>query len=765
MHRRTTPVLRARPRSTANSRAVFGRAGVVALLAIPLVAVALPAPSAQAVSTALPGSATTTAVVGHVAVHRQTGNGYWLQGGAVDPSANRLYLADSTAAGDPSLVIVELDTNSARSVVLGGPAGAFAMDAAVSPIDGSVYVVQEAPSAVASVVSIVNPDADYTASTPPAVSVGFNAQKIDVGGDGRAYVTSLNDGTVSVLGPAGGLTGLSVVQTLTGLATAGATTALDTARGVLYIASEYTNTVTSIDVSASPAAVIGTFAVDDAPTGIAVDAATGDLVIVTSDSNSVSWFTPAADRGLAAPKRTEQLATDASDTSGAFVLPLSASVRADGSTLVVSQVNGATDSFVTVIPAVVDAQHPVRMVAVGNLAFWGIEDTRAGGTLYVPNSGNGHVSIISDVTLAAVPTTVSYGARTSLYATLTRSDGQPITASVVFTDAGGASLGSASVDANGLASRDLGVRPVGDVQFSASVGTPSTLSLAVSGSATTSKAPTATTVVLDRASVWEGADAAATVSVVGAHGSSGTAPTGAVTLRDSAGAVVARAVLDAGSSRVVLSGLSAGTARLTATYDGDNSYVASTSAGVDLTVAARTPDLDLDDPDLTVGGDVTLQLTGFAPNESVDLTLHSDPIWLGSATMNATGSGSFAFVTPVVDPGTHTIIAVGAASGRTVSFSVTVAQAPVAVLPTPTPSPSATSTPTPAPTRSPAAGGSTPAASPSTPVSNQRGALASTGVDPIGSGVTAGGLALLGLGVVMIAIRRTRRSLREQVNE
>lgn len=746
MHRRTTPALRPRPRSIRGSRSTFGGAGVVALLALPLVAVALPSPSAQAAPSALPATATTTAVVGRVAVHGQTGNGYSLQGGTVDPQTNRLYLADSTADNDPSLAIVELDTNSVRSVVLGGPAGATAMDAAVSSVDGSVYVVQTAPAASASVVSIVDPDADYTASTPPTVSVGFNAQKIDVGADGRAYVTSLDDGTVSVLLPVGGPTKLAVVQTLTGLATAEATTALDATRGVLYIASERTSTITSIDVSASPAAVNGTFAVDDAPTGISVDAATGDVVIVTPDSNSVSWFTPTVGGSIAAPNRTEALATDASDTSGAFVLPLSASVRADGSTLVVSQVNGTTTSFVSVIPAVVDAQHPVRMVAVGDLAFWGIEDSRAGGTLYVPNAGNGNVSVITDVTLASVPALVSYGATASLNATLARADGQPITASVAFTDAGGASLGSAPVDTNGLASLDLGVRAVGDVQFTASVAVPSTLSLAVSGSATTSKAQTTTTVVLDRTSVWEGADAVVTISVVGAHGASGTAPTGAVTLRDGTGAALGHAVLGAGSSRVVLAGLSVGTAKLTATYDGDDSYLASTSAGVALTVAARTPDLVLDNSELVVGGEVTLQLTGFAPNESVDLTLHSDPIRLGSATMNATGSGSFTFTTPVVDPGNHTIIAVGAASGRTVSFSVTVAQAPV-VLPTPSP----------APTQSPA-----PAASAPTPVSSQSGALASTGVDPIGSGAAAGGLVLLVLGLVMIAIRRNRRSVFRQ---
>ena len=466
-----------------------------------------------------------------------------------------------------------------------------------------------------------------------------------------------------------------------------------------------------VDTAATPATVLGEFDVDDVPTGISVDPSTGDVVVVTTDSNTASWLKPAADGDSAALLRTEPLGTDAAANR---LLPLSASVRADGTTLVVTQAFGATDpkSFVTVIPAIVDSEHPVRTIPVGDLAFWGIEDTRAGGTLYIPNTGNGTISTVSDVTLATLASTVSFGAPATAVATLTRADRQPLVASVAFSDAQGAPLGTAAVDGNGRASFDLGARAVGSVSFTATVATPSTIELAAGGSATTTQAATATAFAFDAPSVSEGADATATVSVTGAHG---TVPTGAVTVRDSAGDVVGEGTLSAGSARIVLADLPVGSAQLVANYDGDSSHRASASAVATLAVTPRTPTLILDDPNLVAGAAVTLQLAGFASSETVELTLHSDPIRLGAAAMNAAGTGSFSFTTPVVEPGAHTIIAVGATSGRTVSFAVTIAPAAVVV------TPSATPTPTPAPQLSESTG-------------DTSATLASTGVDPVGSG-------------------------------
>lgn len=699
----TRPIGRAALRSVAVTAA--------ALVAIPLGAVALAADSAAAVP--VPSStASTIAEVARPSIYTQTTAGTWLQGGAVDPTRDRLYLADDQKDDSPSLSVLNLEDGSASTIALDGET--YALDAAVSPVGGTVYVVHNTTYGF---VSVVDPDAAYTAtSLPPIVDVGGNPQKVEVGADGRAYVVNLSGDTVSILGRADGPDRLNVVQTLSSVVTAGATSAIDNDRNLLFIASEYAKTITVIDTAATPAAVVGTFPVTDAPTGIDVDPRTGAAVIVTSDTNTVSWFSSNDGWATAGIVRTEALGTTDADT----LLPISVDVRDDGTALVVTQVfPSETKSFVSVVPA--DASEAVRTITVGNLAFWGVLDPQQGGSFYVPNSGNGNVSVIADVTLNATGSSVSFGQDAQAQATLVRADGYPITASIAFTDSANVSLGTVPVDASGTATLNLGAQSAGSLPFTATVKTPATVALSAAASASTSKASSSTSIALTPAALVEGDSASVTVSVAASHG---TVPGGTVTLKNGA-TTVGSATLAAGSAKFTLDDLVAGSSQLVATYSGDASHDASVSGSVALTVTARTAGGVLDDVTAEVGGKLTINLTGFAPHETVNLTLYSDPINLGSVVVDGVGSAAFTFTLPQVAAGKHTIVAVGASSGRTSSTELLVSAAAVPV---------------------------------TTPAQTPGNALATTGATGLTFGVAAGSLALL-LGFALLIWRRTRRSV------
>lgn len=673
-----------------------------ALVALPFGALALGAGSAAAAPT-MPTVSTLSTIteVARPSIYRQTEAGMWLQGGDIDVSRERLYLADlQRDEVRPGLSVLNLEDGTASSIPLDGDA--YAIDAAVSPIDGTVYVVHNTNQGY---VSVVDPAEEYTDTwLPPLVAVGANPQKVEVGTDGRVYVVNLTGDTISILGRADSTERLNVIETLSGVKTAGALTAIDNERDRLFIASEYTKTVTVIDTAATPAAVVGTFSVENPPTGITVDPSTGDAVVVTQDDNAVAWFSTEDNWATTTIERTETLAT----ISGARLLPLSATVRPDGTTLVVTQVKTEDgNSFVSVIPAEVTENTPVRTIPVGALAFWGVQDPRVGGSYYVPNAVNSNVSVIADLTLTAAASTATFGQDAQAQATLVRGDGYPVTASIEFTDSAYESLGSAPVDSLGKATLNLGKRAVGSLPFAAAAVIRDSVKLRVAGSATTTAASSTTTLTLNPAQVVEGGATSATVTVAGAHG---TTPTGTVTLKRGAD-VVGTATLASGTATIELSALVAGSSQLVASYAGDASHASSASQSVALTVTPRTATGVLNNGTAQVGGKLTINLSGFAPNELVNLTLHSDPIALGSVRVNGVGEGSFTFTVPQVSAGKHSVVAVGASSGRSTSTDVII---------------------------------------------SANSALATTGADGLQSGLTVGLLALL-LGSALM-VWRSRRS-------
>ena len=82
---------------------------------------------------------------------------------------------------------------------------------------------------------------------------------------------------------------------------------------------------------------------------------------------------------------------------------------------------------------------------------------------------------------------------------------------------------------------------------------------------------------------------------------------------------------------------------------------------------------------ITAGGTLTLEGVGFAPGETVDVTLHSAPVDLGSFTADEDGAVAATVTIPAhVEPGLHTIAMVGRTSGTELEVSVEVLAAAAA---------------------------------------------------------------------------------------
>jgi hypothetical protein len=76
--------------------------------------------------------------------------------------------------------------------------------------------------------------------------------------------------------------------------------------------------------------------------------------------------------------------------------------------------------------------------------------------------------------------------------------------------------------------------------------------------------------------------------------------------------------------------------------------------------------------DVVPGDEVTVTGDGFTPGETVEGTLFSDPVDLGSASADDEGNGALTFTVPEVESGTHTVQLEGSESGRVVTATLTV---------------------------------------------------------------------------------------------
>lgn len=661
------------PLVSRSSARVGGAFLVASAVVLPLALLA--APATAALGPVAPTSSTATVVASTIDVKSQVAV-RGLQTGSVDTARNRLYLADAVSSGAQQMAQIDLATGTASLIPLGG--GYAASDTAVSPLDGTVYVSH---NAIGGGISVVDPDVTYTtASTPPVVQSGIstgidNTQLLEVGTDGRVYALHSYKGVVSVVGASTGLDRLKVVQEIPIPSAPTGAMALDATRGRLYVVSQEAQLLTVINTADNPATVLGAIPLGSSQVvaGVGIDTRTGQVLLTDQASRTISWFTILPSPLAAITDRTESLGAlpvGADDWSA----PSSISVRPDGTTLVVTLVYAAKSqpSQVTVIPSVVSAATPVTTLTVGKMANGGILDPRAGGTLYVPSATSGTVAEITDVTLSGAATTAPAGSPATLRADVVRADGRALTGTVSFTDLGGAPLGDAPVQAHGDAELPIAAAPAGVLGFTAQVTAPAGIPLTAAGSLTATASASTTTLTLSPATGIEGGTTTAEVSVTAV----GASPTGTFSIIDGAGGgVLATGTLTAGSARVTFPSPPAGTTTLVARYAGGLGVAGSDSAAVPLVITARVPVASAPSSSGSVGGTSSTTVSGFLPGENVVITLHSDPIYLGTVQADSTGSGTLTFAIPAVEAGSHTIVAVGQTSGRTalVPFTVTAA--------------------------------------------------------------------------------------------
>lgn len=721
----------------------IGRLTAATLLVLPLAAVGLAAGPAVAVP--VPTSTidvdSTTAVVDTNNVHAQIGK-YFFQDGVVDEARDLLYVGDWTG-GQPSVVRVDLATGDSTAIPLAGDGPAT--DIAVSPLDGTVYATIGSGETPA--VAVIDPDVAYSSGNlPPLVALPSRSpQKIEVGADGRVYVIHFAPGAVSVIGASNTPERLSVLGSITApydSLSGGGASAFDDESGRLYYVSDASSSVYVIDTVANPAVFIESFPLLWKPVGATWDAQANQLV-VTSENNTITWYErDSATTAFAA--RVEQLAPLPAGTDS-WSYAYSVAVRPDGTALALTEVfPSEIKSFVSVVPPVVDASDSVSAVTVGSDGMSLIPDSREGGTAYVVNAGSGTISTITEVTLSTIATTHKATTDGLATASLTRADKRPLAATLAFTDSSSA-LFSAPTDAAGLAAAPIPGLVSGTADFTVSVSAPTGLALTGRSSVLTESATSSTSLSLGSATAVEGTTVPATVTVSFDEGT----PSGTVSVLGPDSTVYGTGALVGGSAALSLTGLPVGTTALVASFDGVSGVVTgSTSTPVSLTVTATvvtppvvtppvvTPPVTppvVTPPVVTppvlasstvrssaVGGTFDVNLEGFAAGEPVTVTMHSDPVLLGTVTVDANGSGVLHATVPNVPAGTHRIVAVGTESGRTSEYSFVVvgASTPVA----------------------PADAGTT-------------APLASTGADV--SGALAGGLLLIGLG--LFARRALRR--------
>ena len=185
------------------------------------------------------------------------------------------------------------------------------------------------------------------------------------------------------------------------------------------------------------------------------------------------------------------------------------------------------------------------------------------------------------------------------------------------------------------------------------------------------------------------------------------------------------------------------TARVTLSYD-DPAYALKgfgrDTSVTSVTVKAETlttPAVTVEPSTVEAGKTVTVKGTGFAPESSVTLTLHSEPVEVGTATADENGAFSAEVTVPATtEAGEHTLVAASASPSITASAPLTVTPAPAA------------------PTQEPSAAPSPSASAPPAPDQGGTGGLARTGSDAVLAGVVAA----LAAGAGTAFVRRSRRA-------
>ena len=340
------------------------------------------------------------------------------------------------------------------------------------------------------------------------------------------------------------------------------------------------------------------------------------------------------------------------------------------------------------------------------------------------------------------------------------------TGTVTFRYSEGAPLGTATI-VDGLATLDLpdlaaGTYDVfvdysGDENYGASTSPRTTMTVAPAVPQVPHKSPSEVTVEVPAQITGSRVEVKVSVapgqqwSLMSAGRSVGTTGSVAVTLTK--GGERQEVTLVDGVATAVFEKVAPGTYEVEALYSGDKYYdVSAGRAKTEVVAPVVVPPVVTPVPDLTgststlpAGGKITLVARGFLPDETVSFSLHSDPVFLGTAVADADGVATLVVAIPADAPaGAHHVRATGQTSQRMAEIPVTVtaaasdATAPIVTVPVEAPAPAAPSAATPASAAAPVIVTATP--------------LAATGAE-LGSSALLVSV-LLGSGALLLAGRR-----------
>jgi hypothetical protein len=234
--------------------------------------------------------------------------------------------------------------------------------------------------------------------------------------------------------------------------------------------------------------------------------------------------------------------------------------------------------------------------------------------------------------LSASPSAATFGQPLALTATVTPSPATPgtvPTGTVTFFN-GATPLGTAAVNALGVASLSVTAQPTGTLSLSAVYSGDGNFAGSASAATALVVQPDATTTALTAApSPDVFGQALALSATVSPAGTPGTVPTGTVTFLNGATPLGTAAVNASGVATLTLAAQPTGTLSLTAVYSGDGNFTGSTSAAVPLTVQPLG---------------TTTALSSVSPSPAVfgqPLTLTATVTFPGPAPASPTGTVSF----------------------------------------------------------------------------------------------------------------------------
>lgn len=304
----------------------------------------------------------------------------------------------------------------------------------------------------------------------------------------------------------------------------------------------------------------------------------------------------------------------------------------------------------------------------------------------------------SATALVAAPTSSVFGQAVTLTATVTSSGagaGTP-TGTVTFQE-GAAVLGSATLDAGGVARLALSTAAVGGHPVTAAYAGDDRHQASTSAAATftvgTASTATALAASVPAPQVGQPFTLSATVTVA-APGAG--APGGTVTFRDGTASLGAGSVGAGGVATLAISGLDAGPHALTAEYGGDDRLSGSTSTALSLSVAVApttTTVAAVTNP-VVYGQPASLRVQVAVPGPGTGtpsgaVTVEENGTVLGTGTIS---SGAASLTLAGLEPGAHALVArfpgddrLGASASACLTLTVNPASTRVALVATPSP--------------------------------------------------------------------------------